>query len=176
MFSKKLSLLVLLAVVLLSCSSPESVNSQSEQLPPTPSHSNLGQMLPITAKAIMGKEVIELEVAATPQQQTIGLMYRTSLPKNRGMLFPFSPARRAQFWMKNMSISLDMIFLTDGTIQAIFPHVPPCKVDPCPVYGPVTPINQVIELPAGRAEELGLKIGDHINLKFLDTPSTTENP
>jgi uncharacterized membrane protein (UPF0127 family) len=97
-------------------------------------------------------------------------MYRSELSKNRGMLFPFSPERVARFWMKNMAISLDMIFLKDGVIKAIFADVPPCKLDPCPVYGPSLPINQVIEIPAGRAKELGLKEGDQVYLEFFYTP------
>jgi uncharacterized membrane protein (UPF0127 family) len=46
-------------------------------------------MLPVTAKAELGQAVIFLEVALTREQQKIGLMYRSSLPENRGMLFLF---------------------------------------------------------------------------------------
>nr|ADN16504.1 protein of unknown function DUF192 [Gloeothece verrucosa PCC 7822] len=167
--NQKLILIALLGVMLFSCSSTPSVESlatpSSKLMPPTgttsrsQSNASAGQMLPITAKAIMRGETIELEVAATPEQQALGLMYRTDLPKNRGMLFPFSEDRYASFWMKNMSISLDMIFLKNGTIQAIYANVPPCKTDPCPVYGPATLINQVIELPAGRGSRTRVKTG-----------------
>lgn len=169
MVNQKLILILLLGVMLLSCSPTTLINSKStlSKESQNPSNSSKGQMLPISAKAIMRGETIELEVATTPEQQALGLMYRTDLPKNRGMLFPFSEARYASFWMKNVNISLDMIFLKDGTIQAIFPDVPPCKADPCPVYGPASLINQVIELPGGRAAELGLEPGDRITLQFL---------
>ena len=50
-----------------------------------------GQVLPITAKAIAKGQVIELEVARTPQQQSMGLMFRSALARDRGMLFPFNP-------------------------------------------------------------------------------------
>jgi uncharacterized protein len=131
---------------------------------------NQGQILPITAKADIKGEIIELEVAHTPEQQAMGLMYRSSLLKNRGMLFPFPQPRIAQFWMKNVSIPLDMIFLKDGIVKAVFLNVPPCSFEPCPVYGPNTMINQVIELAAGRAKELEVKEGDKIKVEFTAKP------
>ncbi|MGL5873860.1 MAG: DUF192 domain-containing protein [Xenococcaceae cyanobacterium] len=123
---------------------------------------NLGQVLPVTATAIMGGETIELEVAQTPQQQALGLMYRKSLADNRGMLFSFEEARIAQFWMKNCLIPLDMIFLKEGKIVEIVANAPPCQSNPCPVYGPLIPVDGVIELREGRAAQLGLKVRDSV--------------
>ncbi|MGL4881593.1 MAG: DUF192 domain-containing protein, partial [Waterburya sp.] len=108
-------------------------------------------------------------------QQATGLMFRESLADDRGMLFPFENERIARFWMKNVSISLDMIFLNGNSIVGIAADVPPCQADPCPVYGPETSANQVIlvdqviELRGGRAAELGLKTGDKINIKLLNS-------
>ncbi|MEB3280781.1 MAG: DUF192 domain-containing protein [Lyngbya sp.] len=135
----------------------------------SPSEKNLGQMLPVTAQTTIGGEVIELEVARTPTQQQLGLMYRTSLPDNRGMLFSFSPPRVVGFWMKNCKISLDMIFIRDGVVQGIQVSAPPCTSEPCPTYGPEVPVDQVIELRGGRAQELGLKPGDRIEIEFLNS-------
>lgn len=129
---------------------------------------NLGQMLPITAIAIMAGQRIELEVATTSQQKSIGLMYREFLPPNRGMLFTFSPSQYASFWMKNVSIPLDMVFLQGNRIVAIAANVPPCNTIPCPTYGPAKKIDRVIELPGGRAIELGLQPGDSISIEYLN--------
>ncbi|NJS09313.1 MAG: DUF192 domain-containing protein [Microcoleus sp. CSU_2_2] len=134
-----------------------------------------GQVLPISAKAKIAESPIELEVAKTPEQQAMGLMYRTSLPDNRGMLFEFKPARWVNFWMKNCKISLDMIFVRDGVVKAIQAAAPPCTADPCPTYGPDTPVDRVIELRGGRATELGLKVGDRIEVKFLNEKQMTNN-
>lgn len=127
------------------------------------------QVLPITARVIIADQTIELEVAKTPQEQEIGLMFRTELLPNRGMLFPFQPARSVNFWMKNTLIPLDMVFLHQGIIQEIAEQVPPCTADPCPSYGPPfnVDIDQVIELRNGRASELGLKKGDRLIVEFL---------
>jgi uncharacterized membrane protein (UPF0127 family) len=110
---------------------------------------------------------INLEVAETPEQQELGLMYRTALPDDRGMLFPFSPPRPVTFWMKNTPVALDMVFLLKGVVKYIAASTPPCKFDPCPTYGTNTPIDQVIELRAGRADQLGLKVGDHLKFEFF---------
>lgn len=152
--------IALSCLLLISCapdnSSPAETTSEQVQ----------GQQLPITAKAEMGGEVIKLEVAETQQQQAMGLMYREKLPPDRGMLFPLDPPQKPNFWMKNVQIPLDMIFLSDGEIRAIAPEVPPCESKPCPTYGPNEPIDQVIELAGGRAEELGLEVGDTITIQY----------
>ena len=141
----------------------------AERAPPATEDSSQGQNLPITAMAIIKGEIIKLEVAETPEEQAMGLMYRTSLADDRGMLFPFNPPRPVSFWMKNCLISLDMIFIRDGVVRAIIPDVPPCTAEPCPTYGPDIPIDSVMELRAGRAAELGLEVGDRLNLQFLET-------
>ncbi|MEO1592422.1 MAG: DUF192 domain-containing protein [Cyanobacteria bacterium J06632_22] len=186
--------LVALCLLLLSCSTPsdsvsvgeqplEAVSTDSTESPVTssenpsrsPSNSSSGvevfgpgQLLPITAEADLAGATIQLEVAETRQQQALGLMYRTELADDRGMLFPFEFPRRASFWMKNVPISLDMIFLLDGQVQAIADNVPPCAVEPCPTYGPGSLlVDQVIELRGGRAAELGLEPGDQVEIRPL---------
>lgn len=134
---------------------------------------DLAQMLPITAEAEIGDQVIQLEVARTSAQQQQGLMHRPALPDDRGMLFPFEPPRSIRFWMKDTPQPLDMVFLLDGEVKSVIANVPPCTTQPCPTYGPGTSVNQVIELRSGRAAELGLKPGDRVNIRLID-PDTTQ--
>lgn len=127
-----------------------------------------GQQLAVTAVTTLGGEDIFLEVANTPQQQAMGLMYRDALPNDRGMLFPMGRPRPVSFWMKNVPVPLDMVFVYQGKIQAIAAEAPPCTADPCPTYGPGGQlIDQVIELRAGRAAELGLAPGDEVVIRDL---------
>ncbi len=126
-----------------------------------------GQRLPVTAQAVIHNRKIDLEVARSPQEEEIGLMYRTNLPENRGMLFVFDPPRPVLFWMKNTLIPLDMVFLYQGKVRKIASKVPPCKQETCPTYGSNDRIDQVIELKSGRAAELGLKVGDSIQVNPL---------
>lgn len=163
---------------LLGCSAP-TVATSSQEPPTAPPATQVGQMqpqgqkLPITAQARVGDTSIQLEVAQTPQQQSMGLMFRAALPDDRGMLFSFEPPRPVHFWMKNVPVPLDMVFLRDGEVKAIEANVPPCTDEPCPIYGPQSEIkiDQVIELRGGRAAELGLQVGDRIEIEFFEEPS-----
>jgi len=163
--------LSLSVVVLLGCSDPAAVSSDSPAPSPSPAivaSENQGQMLPITAETEINGEVIQLEVARTRSEQSMGLMFRPSLEDNRGMLFVFGRPRPLQFWMKNVLIPLDMVFLRDGEVQAIV-TAPPCEADPCPTYGPRDrQSDSVIELRGGRAAELGLAEGDRVEIRFLE--------
>ncbi|MFW9261342.1 hypothetical protein A4S05_23245 [Nostoc sp. KVJ20] len=167
--SRRLSLLsILLSIFLMGCSmpttaKPPSLTSGSQ----TPAPENLGQTLPISAKAIVPNgTTIKLEVAQTPEQQAMGLMYRPALPDDRGMLFGFPSAQPVSFWMKNVPVPLDMVFLQNGVVKYIQASAPPCANQPCPTYGPNTPIDKVIELRSGRAAELNLKVGDTVKIEF----------
>ena len=121
-----------------------------------------GQLLPVTATAEAQGKMFELEVAKTSAQQSLGLMFRSELPDDRGMLFPFSSPRRASFWMKDVPVPLDMVFLRNGVVVAIA-QAPPCRTEPCPTYGPDNQlVDQVLELRGGRAAEIGLQSGDAV--------------
>jgi uncharacterized protein len=179
---------LLVGVVAMGCSSPLTATSPSEAqssdratATPTPAQKTVSQdvaaqemnamrqSLPLSAQVKVGSQVIQLEVAKTPDQQSIGLMNRKEMAGDRGMLFPFTPARPVAFWMKNTLIPLDMVFLHKGKVVSISSNVPPCKADPCPSYGPPAQalVDQVIELTAGRAAELGIKAGDSLTVKPL---------
>jgi hypothetical protein len=167
--SYRLSLLsILLSIFLMGCSVPTTakppIPTFSSQ---TPASESLGQTLPISAKAILPNgTTIHLEVAKTPQQQAMGLMYRPALPDDRGMLFGFPSPQPVSFWMKNVPVPLDMVFLQNGVVKYIHASAPPCTSEPCPTYGPKTPIDKVIELRSGRAAELKLKVGDTVKIEF----------
>lgn len=126
-----------------------------------------GQMLPIAARTTINGQSIDLEVAQSPIEQMVGLMFRSNLGDNRGMLFPLNPPRVASFWMRNVFFELDMVFVRDGVVEAVFSNVPPCLTERCPSYGPGTVVDQVIELRGGRALELGLQVGDRLDIELL---------
>lgn len=155
------ALILSLEMLLMGCTTGPTATS------PQPTVSAAGQQLPITAEITIGGKLLRLEVANTPQEQTTGLMYRPDLPDDRGMIFPMQPPRSAQFWMKNVPVALDMVFLYQGKIIAIVPQAPPCKVQNCPVYGTQDLVDHVLELRSGRAAELGLKIGDAATIAQL---------
>ncbi|PMB38289.1 hypothetical protein CEN47_06785 [Fischerella thermalis CCMEE 5319] len=174
----KIMFSILLSMLLIGCSIPtpakSSTDAPSSQIQPVKTErlsldTNKGQQLPISARAVVPNgTIIDLEVAQTPEQQAMGLMYRPALSPNRGMLFQFPRPMAVGFWMKNVPVPLDMVFLRKGVVQMVT-TAPPCKADPCPTYGPNTQVDQVIELRSGRAEELGLKKGSRVKIDFLQT-------
>lgn len=99
-----------------------------------------------------------VELANDPEEITTGLMDRTELAADAGMLFDFGQPREANMWMKNTLISLDMLFLdTDGKVLAIARDTVPGSLRR---INPGVPVKGVLELAGGRAAELGIEPGD----------------
>ena len=113
--------------------------------------------MPLTIRTKGATHQFTVEVAATPEQQERGLMFRRSVPADRGMIFPYDPPQNVSFWMKNTLIPLDIIFIRgDGTIVRIT-NAKALDETPLPSGEPVA---VVLEIRAGRAAELGIKEGD----------------
>ena len=103
---------------------------------------------------------IKAEVADTRVLRERGLMFREKLSEDSGMLFVFSKAAPHRFWMKNVKMPLDMIWL-DSTKQIIdiLDNVPPCLIDPCADFGPEGHAAFVIETAGGFAKKNRLARG-----------------
>ena len=115
------------------------------------------QLLLVTGS---GKREIAIEVAETPEDMAVGLMFRTVLPEGHGMLFPSSAPREATMWMRNTYIPLDMVFIrADGIVHRIEPMTQPLSEDIIASRGDVL---AVLELPGGAASKMGLKSGDRV--------------
>lgn len=102
-----------------------------------------------------GPVTIKVEVAGDPASQERGLMYRTTMAPNAGMLFDFHQPRYVTFWMKNTVLSLDIIFIRrDGSISSIAPNAVPYSETSIPS---AEPVRAVLELNGGRAAALGIE-------------------
>ena len=114
------------------------------------------------------------EVARTPKEQALGLMYRQTLARDRCMIFLYDSEDYHSIWMKNCLISLDVVWIKeDGTIVELQPNVPPCspmREGDCPTYGGTVPARHFVEFAVGTVRRLGLKRGDRLgwNLTFSD--------
>lgn len=103
--------------------------------------------------------IFTVELAVDDLSQQRGLMGRTSLPDDHGMLFPFPVPHTASFWMKDTPLALDLLFIRpDGTIAAILPGQPN---DLHPI-STGEPVSAVLEIRQGRARTLGLAPGDRV--------------
>jgi uncharacterized membrane protein (UPF0127 family) len=106
-----------------------------------------------------------IEIAETEAEHEHGLMERTHMAADHGMLFVFQDDQPRAFWMKNTRIPLDMLFFdADKHLVSVKHDAPPCTTDPCPVYSSGAPARYVLELNAGQASKLGLTTGDVIQI------------
>jgi len=117
------------------------------------------EQVPLTITSANGGHRFTVDVARTGEQQRVGLMFVKSLAPDRGMIFPYDPPESVAFWMKNTLIPLDMVFIrADGTIARIS-TARPLDETPMPAGEPVA---AVLEIPGGRAAELGIRPGDRV--------------
>ncbi|MCB1518733.1 MAG: DUF192 domain-containing protein [Hyphomicrobiaceae bacterium] len=115
----------------------------------------------LTIKTAKGQFHFSVEIADTPEQQAQGLMFRQELAPDHGMLFDFHRERETAFWMRNTFIPLDMLFIaSDGTIRSIHANARPQDDTAIPSGFPV---QFVLEIPGGRAAEIGAVPGDKIS-------------
>jgi uncharacterized protein len=113
--------------------------------------------IPLTIRSGDTLHHFKVEVAASPEQQERGLMFRRSLDPDGGMIFPYNPPQEVAFWMKNTWIPLDIVFVrSDGTIVRIT-HAQAMDLTPLPSG---EPISAVLEIAGGRAAQLGIREGD----------------
>ena len=112
----------------------------------------------LTIVSATGPHRFKVELAKTPAQMTQGLMFRTSLAPDAGMLFEYQQPTAATMWMRNTLIPLDMLFVdAQGRIVNIHERAVPQSLD---VIAAAEPVRAVIELNGGTASRLGIEPGD----------------
>ncbi|MCS6762667.1 MAG: DUF192 domain-containing protein [Candidatus Devosia symbiotica] len=105
-----------------------------------------------------GDHDFNVEVVDTAEGRAKGLMYRTELADDAGMLFDFKQEREVAFWMSNTFIPLDMIFVgSDGVVKTIHVNARPQDLTSIPSQ---VPVQFVLEIPGGQSRAIGLKPGD----------------
>ena len=115
----------------------------------------------LTIDTAKGAEHFTVELATTPAQRELGLMYRQALPPDAGMLFIYPDEESVAFWMKNTLSPLDMLFIgADGHIRRIAERAVPLSETPIPS---VDPVEAVLEVNGGTVERLGIRQGDLVH-------------
>ena len=116
-----------------------------------------------------GKQhVFNVEMALTADQQTVGEMFRPSVPADGGMLFDWGFPRPSTMWMKNTLVPLDMVFINaDGTIRTIAENTVPYSLAPVDSRGPV---RATLELAGGTTSRLNIRVGDTVRQRIFGNP------
>lgn len=106
---------------------------------------------------------MKAEIAETPEERTMGLMFRKKLECNEAMIFVYDSEQILNIWMKNTFIPLDIIFINSNKeIVKIVENVEPCTEDPCPTYSSEYPAQYIIEANAGDVKKNELKVGQKV--------------
>ena len=120
---------------------------------------------PLTVTTSTGEHRFMVEIADDDAERQRGLMEREPLADDRGMLFQFPDVAERGFWMRNTPSPLDIIYIDPrGRIVSIAKNATPYSEAIIPSNGPA---SGVLELRAGRADEIGAKAGDRVSHPFF---------
>ncbi len=126
---------------------------------------------PLKIEILTGSDrrTFSIEIADNPEKQSLGLMFRPSMPADAGMLFIFDPPRPANFWMRNTMIPLDMIFIDDtGQVESIAERTDPYSERVSSSQGDV---RAVLEINGGLSRQFGIDPGAQvIHSAFQEAP------
>jgi len=119
------------------------------------------QTTPLT---LPGGQQIRVEVMTKQEDMMRGMMFRDSLAADRGMLFLHGSSGLYQYWMYQVRVPLDIIWLNmDRRVVEIAQNAPPCpskSAKECPHFGGTKMAIYVLELPGGSAAKYGIHVGD----------------
>lgn len=120
----------------------------------------------LMATAAANVATFRVEVAQSPAERAEGLMFRTALAADAGMIFVYDPPETVAFWMKNTLIPLDMVFIgADGRVLNVAGNRQPHDLTGAPSAGPV---RLVLEIAGGEAARRGIGPGSLVQSAFLD--------
>ncbi len=106
-----------------------------------------------------------VDIADDDSERTRGLMFVEQMADNKGMLFLFPDERRRSFWMKNTKIPLDIFYFNaEFKLVSVSENARPCRTAQCSHYPSSGPAKYVLELNAGKAEQLGVEAGSQLSL------------
>lgn len=130
-----------------------------------PRDANGDPLEPLTITTSSGEHRFMVEIADDDVERQRGLMEREPLAEDRGMLFEFPDVAERGFWMHNTPSPLDIIYIDPhGRIVSIAKNATPQSDDIIPSNGPA---SGVLELRAGRADEIGARTGDRVRHPFF---------
>lgn len=146
-------LLIVVSLCLLSCNDNGEIASQED--------------FSLREVTLPDNTRVKAEVLTKPVDMARGMMFRESFPEGRGMLFVHQSPNKYSYWMYQVKVPLDIIWMDrSGRIVEISENTPPCpgKASTCPNYGGTTESSLVLELPGGYGKRHGIRVGETIRL------------
>ena len=155
------SLLLPLCLLTPACSPQAAENAPAPAASEAAVHPVSGlKVIPLTITTLSKTHAFRVELAVTPQEQAKGLMFRTEMAQDEGMLFPYDQPRVLSFWMRNTVIPLDLVFIdAQHRIINIAENATP--------YSEASIVSAepgvaVLELNGGRTHALGIVAGNTV--------------
>jgi uncharacterized membrane protein (UPF0127 family) len=134
-------------------------------LPPAAPRVSPGPLEPLEIATSGGSVQFQVELADTDAERSQGLMWRGSMPADRGMLFIFPRPAAQAFWMRNTYIPLDILYIgDDGRIVSIAKNTQPLSEAPIPSGAPA---RGVLEINGGLSDRLGILPGDRVRHRLF---------
>jgi uncharacterized membrane protein (UPF0127 family) len=113
---------------------------------------------------------LHVEIADTQELREFGLMQRTKLENNAGMLFVYPDEDVRGVWMKNTLLALDVLFLSEtGKVVSMLQNLQPCKQSPCSIYSSHQKAQFMLEVNAGFIARHTIKLGQDVMLDYQHT-------
>jgi len=140
-------------------------NSLSIKYPNDPPFKKEGTLSFYSKVANDKLKMVDIEIAETPNERSLGLMHRHYMHKNNGMLFIYKTSKKRSFWMKNTHVPLDIMYIDKGFhIVSIQKNTKPLDESKYPSYKKAM---YVVEVNAGFCDTHAIKVGDSISYKKL---------
>jgi uncharacterized protein len=159
----KANLRILLSAAALAVLAPIGLGQAGPALAKAPAAHGRQSVHPVSGLKVVPLRIrghrFRVEVAETGAQQEKGLMFRTAMGPDEGMIFPRNPPSRAYFWMRNTVLPLDIVYI--GPDRRILNIVNAIPYDETPLAS-AGAASAVLELNAGRTKALGIKPGDKV--------------
>jgi uncharacterized membrane protein (UPF0127 family) len=157
-----IALILPLSLLVPACSPQAAENAPVPEATQAAVHPVSGlEVIPLTVTAPGKTHSFRVEVARSPQEQARGLMFRTEMGPDEGMLFPYDQPHVLSFWMRNTVLSLDLVFIdAEHRIINIAENATPYSEESIVSAAPGV---AVLELNGGRTRELGIVAGNKVD-------------
>ncbi|MFA6253541.1 MAG: DUF192 domain-containing protein [Patescibacteria group bacterium] len=164
--------ILFVAGIWLKISNTNVVKNFKNTEPTNKSNQNINTEADNASQIIINNKTFFVEVATDPATQRQGLSARQSLNTENGMLFAYAEKKDLHFWMLDMKFNIDLLWINDDKVVGIEKNMPVplagAEDKDLLIYSSPEPVNRVLEINSGLADQYGLKVGDSLEYKNIN--------